>query len=56
MNNRELRKKLQDAGWVIKSGKAHDKAIHPDRPPIPRHKKEVPTGTAEAILKAARLK
>ncbi|MDR3072191.1 MAG: type II toxin-antitoxin system HicA family toxin [Clostridiales Family XIII bacterium] len=60
MNNRELRKKLQDAGWQIKSGKEHDQATHSEHPgekiPIPRHKGEVPKGTANAILKAAGLK
>jgi predicted RNA binding protein YcfA (HicA-like mRNA interferase family) len=60
MNYRELRKKLQNAGWTIRSGSSHDKAIHPDKPgeliAIPRHKGEVPIGTANAILKAAGLK
>jgi predicted RNA binding protein YcfA (HicA-like mRNA interferase family) len=57
MNNRELRKKLEAAGWIIKSGKAHDKATHPNKPgkliAVPRHKGEVPTGTAKSILKDA---
>ncbi|MCL2108607.1 MAG: type II toxin-antitoxin system HicA family toxin [Oscillospiraceae bacterium] len=60
MKNAELRKKLQKAGWTITPGKAHDQAKHPDFPgvkiAIPRHKGEVPKGTANAILKEAGLK
>ncbi|MDR1291869.1 MAG: type II toxin-antitoxin system HicA family toxin [Clostridiales Family XIII bacterium] len=60
MNYRELRKKLQGAGWIITGGSSHDKAIHPEKPgeliAIPRHKGEVPIGTANAILKSAGLK
>jgi predicted RNA binding protein YcfA (HicA-like mRNA interferase family) len=60
MENRLLRKALTDAGWEIKSGHAHDQATHPDFPgvkiAIPRHRGEVPKGTANAILKQAGLK
>jgi len=60
MTEREIKKKLRAAGWMITTGKAHDMATNPNRPgvkiPIPRHKGDIPKGTAEAILKEAGLK
>ena len=60
MTRRELLKKLKAAGWIIEEGNNHSKAVHRGRPeiviPIPRHKKDIPTGTLESILKATGLK
>ncbi|MDR1778226.1 MAG: type II toxin-antitoxin system HicA family toxin [Clostridiales Family XIII bacterium] len=57
--NAKLRKELLKAGWVIKPGHAHDQATHPEKPgikiPLPRHRKDMPKGTAESIRKAAGL-
>ena len=59
MTKRELEKKLLKAGWVITNGKAHDLATNPLKPgikiPIPRHKGDIPKGTANSILKDAEL-
>ena len=60
MTERELKKKLESAGWVITHGTGHDMAKHPDQPgtkiPIPRHTGDIPIGTAKSILKAAGIK
>ncbi|MCL2086843.1 MAG: type II toxin-antitoxin system HicA family toxin [Oscillospiraceae bacterium] len=60
MTNTELRKKLRKAGWVITSGGAHDQAKNLNYPgvkiAIPRHKGDIPKGTANSILKEAGLK
>lgn len=60
MTEKEILKLLKENGWVITEGKKHYLATHPDRPgikiPIPRHKKDIPTGTLHNILKAAGLK
>jgi predicted RNA binding protein YcfA (HicA-like mRNA interferase family) len=57
MTKVEIEKKLRRAGWVITHGKAHDMAESADKPgvkiPIPRHKGDIPPGTAAAILKSA---
>jgi predicted RNA binding protein YcfA (HicA-like mRNA interferase family) len=57
MTKRELEKKLKKAGWIIIHGKAHDLATNSAKPglkiPIPRHKGDIPKGTAQAILKEA---
>jgi len=59
MTKLELERKLRKAGWVISHGKAHDMAIHPQKPgvkiPIPRHSGDIPKGTAKSILKDAGL-
>jgi YcfA-like protein. len=59
VTEREIKKKLSDAGWIIQSGKRHDLATNPKKPgvkvPIPRHKGDIPIGTAKAILKEAGL-
>ena len=60
MTTREIKILLQKAGWIIKPGSSHDLATNPDKPgikiPIPRHKGDVPKGTAYSILKAAGLR
>jgi len=60
MTERELKKKLTDAGWTITHGKGHDQATNPLKPgikiPIPRHRGDIPKGTASSILKDAGLK
>lgn len=60
MTEREILKRLTGAGWEITEGKRHHLATHPQHPgkkiPVPRHKGDIPKGTAEAILKQAGLK
>ena len=60
MTERELKKKLESAGWVITHGTGHDMAKHPNQPgikiSIPRHKGDIPIGTANSILKRAGVK
>lgn len=57
MTKRELEKKLQDAGFTFEHGGNHDLAIRgKQKIPIPRHKGDIPKGTADSILKAAGLK
>lgn len=59
MTEREIKKKLRDAGWEITPGARHDLATNPQKPgikvSIPRHKGDIPIGTAKAILKQAGL-
>ena len=60
MTKKELEGMLRKAGWIIKHGSAHDQATNPDYPgvkiPIPRHKGDIPKGTAEQIKKKTGLK
>lgn len=60
MTKRELESRLKSAGWKIISGARHDMAVNPNKPgvkiPIPRHKGDIPIGTANSILKDAGLK
>jgi len=60
MTETELKRKLKKAGWTITHGKAHDQATNPQKPgmkiSIPRHKGDIPKGTANSILKDAELK
>ena len=60
MTNQELWKKLKKVGWTQKHGGKHDLAVDPKNPqhtiPVPRHRGEVPKGTANAILSEAGLK
>jgi predicted RNA binding protein YcfA (HicA-like mRNA interferase family) len=59
MTKRELERILKDAGWVIISGTRHDMAVKDGcntKIPIPRHKGDIPKGTANNILKDAGLK
>jgi len=57
MTKREIEQKLRKAGWIITHGKAHDLATNLQMPgvkiPIPRHKGDIPKGTAICILKTA---
>lgn len=57
MTKLEIERKLKKAGWTIKHGARHDKAISPTGQvvTIPRHKGDIPKGTALAILKEAGL-
>lgn len=61
MTEREILSKLKQAGWKITEGGRHHLATdNPKYPgkkiPIPRHKGDIPKGTAEGILKQAGLK
>jgi predicted RNA binding protein YcfA (HicA-like mRNA interferase family) len=59
MKGSELKRKVTKQGWYfVRHGSKHDLYGHKDCPgvliPIPRHEaKEVPTGTANNILKQA---
>ena len=57
MTKREIEKLLAKAGFTKKSGGKHDIWIQEGFPPIPvpRHKGDIPIGTAKSILKAAKL-
>lgn len=57
MTKLELERKFRKAGWTFKHGKRHDLAISPSgqKIAIPRHKGDIPKGTALAILKEAGL-
>ena len=54
----EIKKRLRKAGWCIEPGAKHDLACNADgrKIPIPRHKGDIPIGTAQKILKEAGLK
>jgi len=60
MKYNELWKILKKAGWKQIHGRKHDLAVDPRNSshliPVPRHKGEVPAGTADSILKEAGLK
>ena len=62
MKGSELKRRVIKEGWYfVRHGSKHDLYGHDDYPgiliPIPRHEsKEVPTGTAENILKISRAK
>ena len=60
MTERELLKLLKQNGWHIEEGSRHHLATNLNKPgikiPIPRHKKDIPIGTLNNILKAAGLK
>lgn len=58
MTKRELEQKFKKAGWSFIQGANHEKAVSPNgkkKIPIPRHKGDIPKGTALAILKEAGL-
>jgi predicted RNA binding protein YcfA (HicA-like mRNA interferase family) len=57
MTKRELEKRLKHAGFEKRSGGKHDVWEKPGYPPIPvpRHKGDIPPGTARNILKHAKL-
>ena len=59
MTKKELERLLKNAGWKIISGARHDMAVKEGtstKIPIPRHKGDIPIGTANSILKDAGLK
>ncbi|MDT8447302.1 MAG: type II toxin-antitoxin system HicA family toxin [bacterium] len=58
MKVKEIEKMLKQAGWAKDEGSKHTKWIKEGERPItvPRHKGDVPIGTANSILKAAGLK
>ncbi len=57
MTKREIEKLLKKAGFKKRSGGKHDIWIQEGFPPIPvpRHKGDIPIGTAKSILKTAGL-
>lgn len=58
MTVRKLKKMFTDKGWIIIFGAKHDLAYNPEtgqKIPIPRHKGDLPIGTAHKILKAGNL-
>jgi predicted RNA binding protein YcfA (HicA-like mRNA interferase family) len=57
MTKREIEKLLKQAGFKKRSGGKHDIWIKEGFPPIPvpRHKGDIPIGTAKNILKTAEL-
>ena len=58
MTKLEIERKFKKAGWKIVHGSSHDLAVSPtgQKVPILSHSGDVPTGTAQKILKAAGLK
>ncbi|HAG08364.1 MAG: YcfA family protein [Desulfotomaculum sp. 46_296] len=60
MTERAVLKLLKENGWHIEEGRKRHLATNPDKPgikiPIPRHRKDIPTGTINSILKIAGLK
>jgi len=58
MTSDEIKKLFRKAGWTIESGSRHDMAVNEVsgmKIPIPRHKGDIPTGTARKILKEGNL-
>jgi predicted RNA binding protein YcfA (HicA-like mRNA interferase family) len=53
MNVRELKAKLEQAGFIQKGGTKHDKFVHPDGriTVVHRHKGDIPLGTLKNIEK-----
>ena len=60
LKDSELKKLLKNANCIdLHKGKRHDiwySPITKKKFPVPRHKKEIPTGTCDRILKDAGLK
>lgn len=59
MTKRELERILNNNGWRIVHGTRHDMAVKEGtstKIPIPRHKGDIPLGTAKSILKDAGIK
>jgi len=58
MTKREIEKLLSQAGFRKREGGRHDIWIKAGFPPIPvpRHKGDIPEGTAKNIIKCAGLK
>jgi predicted RNA binding protein YcfA (HicA-like mRNA interferase family) len=57
MTKREIEKRLRNAGFQKRPGKKHHIGVKKGSPPIPvpRHKGDIPIGTAKSILKTAGL-
>jgi len=57
MTKREIEKLLKKAGFKKRPGRKHDIWTKVGFPPVPvpRHKGDIPIGTAKSILKAAGL-
>ena len=57
---REVRKKLAEAGWTFEEGTNHTLAVSPDwkkKIPIWRHKgRDIPTGTLVSIQRESGIK
>ena len=57
---REVRKKLAEAGWTFEEGTNHTLAVSPDgnkKIPICRHKgRDIPTGTLVSIQRESGIK
>jgi predicted RNA binding protein YcfA (HicA-like mRNA interferase family) len=56
MTERDILRLLKQDGWIITEGARHHLATHPAKAakiPVPRHRGDIPTGTAKEILKAA---
>ena len=60
MTAKEFKRKIKSLGWVVKQGKRHRHALHPDKPGIiiliHRHTGDIPAGTLDKMLKDAGLK
>lgn len=58
MKVKEIERLLAQAGWTKEEGAKHTKWIQEGRRPVmvPRHKGDLPLGTALAILKQAGVK
>lgn len=57
MTKRALERMFREAGWTFRHGKSHDHAVSPTGQvvAIPRHRGDIPKGTARKILKEAGL-
>lgn len=57
MTTKELIKKLEKAGFVLKGGSKHCKLVHPDgrQTVVFRHKGDIPLGTLKAIAKQTKI-
>ena len=57
MTKLELERKFREAGWTLRHGASHDHAVSPTGQvvAIPRHRGDIPKGTARKILKDAGL-
>lgn len=54
VTEREIKRLLRDCGWSFVHGTKHDMAVKDGHKiAIPRHKGDIPLGTAKAILKEA---
>ena len=59
MKYEELKRRLLSSGWIIKPGAKHDLAVNKTtgkKIAVPRHRGDIPIGTAQKILKEAGLK